>query len=516
MLELIPAAQYLRASTISQDYSYFNQKDAIREFAAAKGYEIVQTYIDRGRSGLTLNERPGLMSLLSDVVTGTARFKAIIAFDISRWGRFQDEDEGAHYEFICKASGIPVFFCAEPFANDSSMVSMIFKSLKRTMASEFIRHLGNGVFDGQRRLASEGFHIGNCPSYGLRRLLVSSDGKPKQLLCRGERQSINTDRTVLVPGPDSEVAVIRQVFQLTLEGVSAVEIAKKLRTQSVPYSDGKSWRAYMVSQILRNPKYAGINVWNRTTAKLRTVHRRNDRSKWITKPGAFEPIVTSEVFQKVQDILDWRTKVVSENEALDRLTRLLRNTGRLSQSIVEQAHKKHELPWGRVNYRKLGTWSEIYRKLGFNANPAKMQSSVKRSNTIQMNRTKTEEIAKLFRGRLVPFRLPGRFRTIFRVDDAFDLSILTCAQDPGHRTSRWLLSPSSGEFRNITLLCLLNEDNSRFQDYYLVPSLPNDFVRPFGLNAKWLSGAARLDALEQLHHTAVAMHSARTTPHARA
>jgi hypothetical protein len=32
----------------------------------------------------------------------------------SRWGRFQDADESAHYEFLCKSAGIPVHYCAEP------------------------------------------------------------------------------------------------------------------------------------------------------------------------------------------------------------------------------------------------------------------------------------------------------------------------------------------------------------------------------------------------------------------
>jgi hypothetical protein len=60
-------------------------------------------------------------------------------------GRFQDTDEAAHYEFLCKRSGVPIHYCAEPFANDGTVPSSILKTLKRTMAAEYSRELGGGM-----------------------------------------------------------------------------------------------------------------------------------------------------------------------------------------------------------------------------------------------------------------------------------------------------------------------------------------------------------------------------------
>jgi hypothetical protein len=54
-------------------------------------------------------------------------------YDVSRWGRFQDSDEAAHYEFVCKTAGAPVHYCAEMFANDGTLLSTIMKALKRAM-----------------------------------------------------------------------------------------------------------------------------------------------------------------------------------------------------------------------------------------------------------------------------------------------------------------------------------------------------------------------------------------------
>src|SRR4051794_39892272 len=86
----IPAAQYVRMSTDHQQYSTANQQDAIREFAKRHGYDIVVTYEDSGKSGLRLDGRDGLKRMLADVQSGHATFKIIIAYDVSRWGRFQD------------------------------------------------------------------------------------------------------------------------------------------------------------------------------------------------------------------------------------------------------------------------------------------------------------------------------------------------------------------------------------------------------------------------------------------
>ena len=59
----------------------------------------------------------------------------ILVFDVSRWGRFQDTDEAACYEFLCKRAGIKVHFCAETLPNDGSLASTFLKLVKRAMAA---------------------------------------------------------------------------------------------------------------------------------------------------------------------------------------------------------------------------------------------------------------------------------------------------------------------------------------------------------------------------------------------
>ncbi len=173
------AAEYVRMSTEHQKYSTENQADAIRQYAARRGLEIVRTYADEGRSGLRLDGRDALKQLIEDVQNGKANFATILVYDVSRWGRFQDADESAYYEYICKRAGISVQYCAEQFENDGSPVSTIVKGVKRAMAGEYSRELSVKVFAGQCRLIELGFRQGGPPGYGLRRRLIDQSGAAK-------------------------------------------------------------------------------------------------------------------------------------------------------------------------------------------------------------------------------------------------------------------------------------------------------------------------------------------------
>ena len=139
------AAQYVRMSTDTQHLSIGLQTAANAAYASRRGYQIVSTYADPGLSGLTIDRRPGLQRLLADVVGGDADFEVILVFDVSRWGRFQDPDEAAHYEFICRSAGFTIEYTTEAFANDDSLPSTLVKQLKRLMAAEFSRDLSAKV-----------------------------------------------------------------------------------------------------------------------------------------------------------------------------------------------------------------------------------------------------------------------------------------------------------------------------------------------------------------------------------
>jgi DNA invertase Pin-like site-specific DNA recombinase/DNA-binding Lrp family transcriptional regulator len=365
------AAQYIRMSTDRQVYSTEGQAAAIAVYAVNRDIDIVRTYKDEGRSGLTLHRREGLQQLLDDVQTGRADFSTILVYDVSRWGRFQDIDESAHYEFICKRAGIRVIYCAEQFENDDSPASVIVKALKRMMAGEYSRELSQKVRASQCRIAAKGFKVGGHPLFGLRRVLIDKDGRPKSRLAPGERKALQSDRVILAPGPRREAQAVRYMFQtLVKENRSPKEIAAALNDRGIAAANGARWTHKRVRNVLRNPKYAGhnlFNVWKRELGK-RGKHIKNPPDQWVYARNVFKPVVAPELFDAAQECLTRYTWRTSPDRIVSRLRQLLEEHGTLSLEILRRR--------GGVSpttvRNRLGGMQEAYAAVGFTParNPA--------------------------------------------------------------------------------------------------------------------------------------------------
>jgi len=334
---LVRAAEYVRMSTDHQKYSTENQAEAIRHYADTNGIEIVRTYADAGKSGLKIEGRDALKQLIDDVQTGTADYTMVLVYDVSRWGRFQDADESAYYEYIIKRSGIAVEYCTEQFANDGSPVSTIVKGVKRAMAGEYSRELSVKVFAGQGRLIEKGFRQGGPAGFGLRRTLVDEHGETKGVLARGEHKSIQTDRVILTPGPADEIDIVRGIYQAFVhEGRSEQDIADDLNRRHVATDLGRLWSRGTVHQVLINEKYVGDNVWNRRSFKLKKKRVRNDPEMWIRAQGVFDAIVERDLFEAARAIITARSFRMSDAEMLGALKALFERKGLLSGIIIDE------------------------------------------------------------------------------------------------------------------------------------------------------------------------------------
>lgn len=360
---LIKAAEYVRMSTEHQKYSTDNQAAEIRHYAARRGFEIVSTYADEGKSGLRLDGRASLQRLLEDIDHGRADFEVVLVYDVSRWGRFQDPDEAAHYELRCKRAGIRVHYCAEQFENDGTIGSSIIKTVKRAMAGEYSRELSVKVFAGQCRLITLGYRQGGAPGYGLRRLLVDERGEPKGQLSRGEHKSIATDRVVLVEGPPEEIATVREIYRQFLnEQLTERQIADRLNAAGQQTDLGRPWSRGTVHQILINDKYAGHNVWGRTSFKLKAKHVRNDPSEWIRHEDAFPAIIDREAFARARAIIDQRSKRLTDDDMLALLARILSSHGRLSGLIIDEFDG---VPSSSAYQSRFGSLLRAYSLVGY-------------------------------------------------------------------------------------------------------------------------------------------------------
>lgn len=357
------AAEYVRMSTDFQQYSTANQQARIREYAAAAGYSVVRTYLDEGKSGLRLRGRYGLQQLLADVMQGTDEFQAILVYDVSRWGRFMDLDEGAHYEFLCRSAGKRVIYCAEPFEGDSSPYAAIVKGLRRIMAREYSRDLSDKVFAGQSRLAREGFHVGGAPGLGYRRMVVDRQGNPHGILDHQEYKARQDHHVVLVPGPAHEIETVNEIFRWFVEDhLNYTEITRRLNAAAVqPPPHLKKWTTYVIRRMLIDEKYIGCNVYNRTTGRFRQTRAKNPGKEWIRCENAFTPLIDPSMFVAAGLRARSDLRVVDTVRAQTKLKALLEKQGRLSRSLMREAG----LPDPSVYEARFGSLKSAFQMVGF-------------------------------------------------------------------------------------------------------------------------------------------------------
>ena len=464
----IRAAQYVRMSTEHQQYSTANQKDCIERYAQVHGMEIVRTYADAGKSGLQLSGRDALQELLHDVQNGIASYSVVLVYDVSRWGRFQDVDESTHYEYLCKRSNVRVHYCAEQFANDDSLTSSLLKIIKRTMAGEYSRELSVKVFAAQSRVVRLGFKPCGPAGYGLRRQLVDRDGNPKGLLERGMQKSIRTDRIVLVPGPEEEVQVVREIFdRFTKNRDTPRQIADWLNARGLRSDWGYPWTRSSVHRLLTNPKYMGASVFNRSSRKLKRKRVSNPPPMWVRCENAFEPIISREQFGEALAIVNAKHRRLTDSQLLDCLKGLWSRFGTLSGVLID---KTEGVP-ARVTYhRRFGSLRRAYTLIDYT--PSRDFSFVETSRAIrQCHREMCISVIAQLRNNGASVHEDSA-TALLTINDEFTafLVVSPCQESRGGR-HRWLLRMNNLLTPDITLVGRLKPGNRELLDYYLLPKM---------------------------------------------
>lgn len=475
--EPLLAAEYVRMSTEHQQYSTQNQAQTIREYAERRGIKIIQTYSDDAKSGLIIGGRMALQQMIADVESGEAEFSVILVYDVTRWGRFQDTDESAYYEYRCRKAGMQVAYCAKQFENDGSPTSTIVKSVKRAMAGEYSRELSVKVFAGQCRLIELGYRQGGPAGFGLRRALLNERGEVKTELKRGEHKSLQTDRVVLVPGPDEEVQTVRWIYGRFLkQGRTEGDIAAELNERGIVTDLGRAWTRATIHQILTNEKYIGNNVYNRRSFKLKRKRVANGPEMWIRSDGAFEAIVEPKQFQKVQAIIAARNRRFSDEEMLDRLTRLLQRHGYISGLVIDEADG---MPSSSAYAHRFGSLLRAYSLVGFT--PDRDYRYIEANRMLRQFHGETVDrvISEITRVGGTVARNPAT--DLLTINGEFSASVVVArCRETSSGGFRWKIRFDTGLAPDITIAIRMDRTNTDALDYYLLPQFEMR-SKPLGL-----------------------------------
>lgn len=467
----VRAAEYVRMSTEHQRYSTENQSAAIRKYAAQRGLEVVRTYVDAGRSGLTIDGRAGLQKLLADVESGSADFAVIVVYDISRWGRFQDSDEAASYEYRCRAAGVHVAYCAEQFENDGSIGSDVQKVVKRRMAAEHSRELSVRVHAGQGLLITKGYRQGGPPGFGLRRQLIDENGNWKGELHFRQHKSIQTDRVILIPGPEHEVAIVRDVYRCFVdERQNEAEIAARLNERGILTDHGRPWTRGTIHQLLINEKYIGHNVWNRRSFKLKQCRVKNHPDQWFRANNAFEPIIAQAMFEAAAHIIHARSVRLTDDEMLDALRKLLDRTGTLSGLIIDETE---DCPSSSAYQSRFGDLLRAYRLVGYTPERDYRYIEINRA----LRRLHPDIVADVAAGIVEAGGnvVHNPNNDLLMVNGEFSVSVVVvrCTETKAGLL-RWRVRLDRGLLPDVTVAVRMDRSNISTRDYLILPSFDMD------------------------------------------
>jgi hypothetical protein len=374
-------------------------------------------------------------------------------------------------------------YVAEQFENDGSPVSTIVKGVKRAMAGEYSRELSAKVFAGQCRLIEMGFRQGGPAGFGLRRMLIDQTGDTKGELKRGEHKSLQTDRVVLVPGPEREIKIVQQMYHwLINEDLPLSHIAQRLNSMKSKTDLERDWTHSSVRQVLTNEKYIGNNVYNRRSFKLKKKHVNNPPEMWIRKEGAYEGIVSLDTFMQVQEILAERSRRLSDEELLAHLKRLYEQCGYLSGLIINQAE---DMPKAATYAQRFGSLHRAYELVGFhnsrNNDFVEVNKRLRQLHPEIIQRT-TATIAEL--GGKVD-RDPKTDLLHLNDELAISLVIARC-QTTDSGLQRWRIRfDTRAHDPDLTVAVRLDGNNEIELDYYLLPrlDLPTHEIRVSSKNS---------------------------------
>ncbi|MBL3548131.1 recombinase family protein [Chryseobacterium sp. KMC2] len=301
-------AYYRHSAEDKQENSVAIQRNHVERFALEHNIAIIHEEIDEGVSGLLAN-RPGFERLFDNWIKNfnAPHFEYVLVYDVSRWGRFQDQDQAGHYVYLCKKHGKEVVYVSRGFVDVSNQLfSSLEISIQRYMAAEYSRQLSEKVFHGCVKVSQQGYSAGGTAVYGMARQLLDVNKKPIRILKAREHKQIANERVSFTPKNDDTTETVRKIFYLFVnERLTIPEIASYLNQRRIFSSNNKHWDKSKIIKILTDETYIGTRIYNKTWGRLKQKPYKNPRSEWVIVPDAFEAAIDKNVFKKAQEKIYW-------------------------------------------------------------------------------------------------------------------------------------------------------------------------------------------------------------------
>ena len=287
--QTLKVAIYCRVSTKAQaddEIPIEGQIDECTKYAQERGWQIVRVYEDAGYSGGS-DERPAFQEMYAAARDNKpAPFDIVLTWRLNRISRALEHRLA--YSRLFRRYNVRIVSLHEPEFEGASghfmeAVLAAADEMYRSQASE-------DTLRGLKLIARRGFSAGGRPPTGYLNVRV-----PTGRIRPGGDPEIRTSWE-----PDPVMAPrVNRAFEMCAEGKTSVEIVEA--TGVVSAKNG-------LSTLLRNRAYLGERVYNATRraslSEKKTRRLRNAPEEVVRVPGCHPPIVSPELFARVQAILD--------------------------------------------------------------------------------------------------------------------------------------------------------------------------------------------------------------------
>lgn len=289
---------------------------------------------------------------------------------------------------------------------------------------------------------------------------------------------------------------MRRIYRcFVLQLKSEAEIAAMLNSEGIPNEFGRPWTRGTIHQILTNEKYVGNNVYNRVSFKLKQARVINPPDRWVRADHVFDAVIDSDFFLAARRIVEERSKRLTNEEMLERLTTLLKQKGHLSGLVIDEMD---EMPSSSVYRTRFGSLIRAYQLVGYDPG--------RDYQYIETNRALRTMFPDVLEKAMAGIRDAGgtvefdELTDILTINGEFTASIVIarCLHTPAGFL-RWKLRLDTSLRPDITIAIRMDGENKEILDYYLLPSIDMsaDRLRLAEENGIYLD-AYRFDDLDAL------------------
>ena len=304
-----------------------NQVKEAKMAVENKGWLLVDEYIDEGKSGTTTKRRDEYNRLVTDLESN--KFDIIVVKSQDRLMRNTRE----WYVFVDKLvqNGKKLFFYLENkfYSADDALIT----GIKAILAEEYSRDLSKKINNAHTHRQQSGSNV-----------VITSKTWGYD----------NINKTVVIN--ETEAEIVRMIYTLSAQGVGCRTISKELELKGIKGRTGKKFQEATIRRIIRNPLYKGDAIMNKYHVNFDTKKTvTNSKSEWIIHKDIVPPIVDEALWQKANDSMDERSKIIKASEFGEKIIGVNKQKYKLSGKLV--CGECGQLYWRK--YRKNSKGNQI-------------------------------------------------------------------------------------------------------------------------------------------------------------